>query len=242
MRKVLLTGAAGRIGRAFLQSARNSYNWICVDRNAPSFPIGTETWVQANLEDLNCNDLCTGIDTVIHLAADPSPDADFFESLLANNIIPTYKMFEAAAQAGCRRFIFASSIQTIEGYPLDVQVQDNMPVRPKNVYGASKCFGEALAAYYAYQRGLSTIALRIGKYSEFGPERLSARDRSAYISPRDLHELLIRCIEHPRIDFGIFPALSGNRFPRQNAYANVLLNYNPQDDGFFDLSLTDKSH
>lgn len=40
--------------------------------------------------------------------------------------------------------VYASSAQTIEGYPLDIQVKENMPTLPKNLYGVSKVFGEAL--------------------------------------------------------------------------------------------------
>ena len=55
-------------------------------------------------------DACDGIDTIVHLGADPSPEADFDGSLLDNNIRATYNVFEAAARSGCERVIVASSI------------------------------------------------------------------------------------------------------------------------------------
>ena len=43
------------------------------------------------------------------MGADPSMEASW-ESLLPNNVIGTYNAFEAARQAGCRRIIYASSV------------------------------------------------------------------------------------------------------------------------------------
>lgn len=102
---------------------------------------------------------------------------------MPNNILATTYLFEAAVAAGCKRLIFASSAQTIEGYPVDRQITPGMQVMPANLYGVSKCYGEALCAFYAAKRGLSTIAIRIGAF-EF-PDRhelTNARDLSAWLS------------------------------------------------------------
>src|SRR5690606_38905751 len=126
---------------------------------------GKHEALEANTADLAvCRELCQGIDTVVHLAADPSPRADFYESLLDNNFKSTYNIFRAAKDAGCRRVIIASSIQVIEGYPLDVQAKPESPVRPMNMYAVSKAYGEATAHYFAYAEGLSSIAIRVGAY------------------------------------------------------------------------------
>jgi nucleoside-diphosphate-sugar epimerase len=50
-----------------------------------------------------CQEACRGVETVVHLAADPSPEADFYGSLLENNIKGTYNVFRAAKDQGCRR-------------------------------------------------------------------------------------------------------------------------------------------
>ena len=41
-----------------------------------------------------CSMACEQIDTVVHLAADPSPEADFHDSLLENNFQGTYNVLE----------------------------------------------------------------------------------------------------------------------------------------------------
>ena len=86
------------------------------------------------------------------MAGDPSPSATW-ESLLPTNIIGTYNIFVAAKAAGCRKVIYASSIHAVSGYPADVQVKTDEPVNPGDLYGVSKCFGEALGRYMAEQEG-----------------------------------------------------------------------------------------
>lgn len=50
-----------------------------------------------------CRRTCNGIDTVVHLAADPGPIADFYGSLLDATIKGAFNILRAAADAGCRR-------------------------------------------------------------------------------------------------------------------------------------------
>src|SRR5579875_2784942 len=195
-RRILLTGAAGGIGGALYRHAAGSYWFRLADRAGAALAAMVRhdheaiTLDIADLED--CRQACRDIDTVIHLAADPSPRADFYASLLENNIKGTYNVFRAALDQGCRRVIYASSVQVVAGYPVDVQAQDASPLRPTNMYGVSKCFGEAVAAYFARAEGLSSIVVRIGAYDVGGdssnwlrrtPNPLSL---SAYVSERDL--------------------------------------------------------
>ncbi len=242
--RVLLTGAAGRIGTAFWQETGGRYALRLADRSAEMIgePGGHEV-VAFDIADLEaCRRACDGIDTVVHLAADPSPRADFYESLLDNNIKGTYNIFRAAKDRGCARVIFASSINAVDAYPRDTQVHPDDPIRPPNMYGVSKCFGEATARYFADVERLSGICVRIGFYNAGGQRPTSARGLSAFVSPRDLNQLLVRCIETTDVHFAIVHGLSDNRFKRMDiTSARELLGYQPQDDAFklFDVNLPD---
>jgi nucleoside-diphosphate-sugar epimerase len=54
--------------------------------------------------------------------------------------------------------IFASSIHAVIGYPKRDATPDRRSGPPLNMYGASKCFGEATASVFA-AAGLSSIAI-----------------------------------------------------------------------------------
>jgi nucleoside-diphosphate-sugar epimerase len=236
-RLVLVTGAAGRIGSAFRAHAGERYRLRLADRRldglAKTPGVGHEI-IQIDVADLDaCRAACRDVHTVIHLAADPSPEADFYQSLLDNNIKGVYNIFQAAADGGCRRVIYASSVQAVLGHPIDSPVGADSSVRPINMYGAAKCFGEAVAACFA-RAGLSSIAVRIGAYGDPLPlDYPSLEYLSSFVSARDLNQLLVRCIEAENIEFAIVHGTSDNRRRRLDlSSTEQLLEYAPEDDAF----------
>eukprot|EP00329_Picozoa_sp_Boothbay-MS584-11_P005263 47941_6 len=64
---------------------------------------------------------------------------------------------------GCRRLVFCSSIGAVDGYRDrgQTRIAWDAPVQPSSVYGASKCFGEALGSVYAITHGISVICVRL---------------------------------------------------------------------------------
>ncbi len=240
MKRVLLTGAAGRVGTAFRRFHGQDYQLRLVDREGAQIgDAGDHEVIYANLADLAaCQQVCQGMDMVIHLAADPSTQADFYGSLLDNNIKAAYNIFRAAKDQGCQRVIFASSIQTVEGYPLDTQVHPEMQPKPMNLYGAAKVFGEMICHYFAYAEGLSSIAVRIGAFegnrdwsAHTGP--VDSRTLSAFVSERDLSHLFAQCLEVEDLPFAVLHGVSDNRFKRMDLTSTRrAVNYQPQDDAF----------
>ena len=234
-RRVLVTGASGNIGAYFAEHSRQKYDlrlMVRSEEEATDIRSYGEV-VTADLLDLDrLKEICQGIDTVVHMAGDPDPTATW-QSLLDANIIGSYHIFVAARSAGCRRVIHASSIHAVSGYPADVQVKTTDPVNPGDLYGVSKCFGEALARYMAEQEGLSAITLRIGAFQPLEkarePESVGMLD--AFLSRRDLNALIERCIDVENLRFAIFNAVSNNVFKRLDiSDARELLGWEPQDD------------
>lgn len=230
--KVLVTGARGRIGRAFLEHAGGCFDLHLTDREGGRLS-GREvsTFDVADLEA--CRRACEGVEVVVHLAADPSPSADFYGSLLESNVKGAYNVFRAATDAGCRRVVYASSVHAVEGYPRDVVVMPDWSVCPVNPYGVTKCFGEALASCFAHSEGLSCLVLRIGT---FEANRIMNRPTEealrSFVSRRDLNQLLVRCVETD-VHYGIFHATSDNRRKRLDiSSTKEFLGYEPQDDAF----------
>jgi uronate dehydrogenase len=232
--KLLITGAAGRIGQRLLAHWHDRYNFVLTDKRTPQTTHGFP-FTEANLSDLETiRPLFAGVHTVIHLANDARTKAPW-ESLLPNNIIANYNVFQAAFEEGCQRIIFASSVNAVAGYPADVQVKPDMPVSPPNLYGATKAWGEALGRFYADQKGLSVICLRLGWVADKDNKYLKPDFPLLDIALTydDLLRLFDACMAATSVRFGLFHGISDNRFKRLDiADTRRVLGYEPQDDAY----------
>jgi NAD(P)-dependent dehydrogenase (short-subunit alcohol dehydrogenase family) len=239
-RRVLVTGGAGNIGSYFATHSADRYDLVLGvhpdeldDAKANSDLAAAGRIEPMQLGDLDrLKALCEGVDTVVHLAANPSP-ATAWSSALQDNIVGTYHVMVAAKAAGCRRVVYASSIHAISGHDEKMQVHEDDPVNPGDLYGVTKCFGEAMGRYMATQQDLSVIAIRIGAFqpleSAQDPDRLAMLD--AFVSQRDLCQLIQRCVDDTAVRFAIVHGLSNNRFTRMDIrHTQQLLGYQPQDD------------
>lgn len=235
-RRVLITGAAGRIGRAFAAYARSRYDLRLAAHNVDKLlPVPGAEVCHLELSDSgSCQEACRDVDTVVHLGGLADPRRDFYDALLDANIKGVYNMLEAAKSCGCRRVVVASSVQVMAGYPLDMQAHAESPLRPLNMYAVCKCFAEAAAHYFAWSEDLPCVVVRIGNYeSERGRRNPHARNLSAFVSARDLNHLLERCVETPGIQFAVAHGLSNNRFKLLEVQrTRELFDYHPRDDGF----------
>ena len=181
-RRVLLTGASGRIGSCLRAGLRDELEELrLTDRHElEEPPSGSETFVAAELTDPAAVDRAMeGVEAVVHLAAEPGELA--FGELLGSNFTGTFNVFDAARRAGVRRVVFASSNHATGFYPAGERLTGVEPVRPDGLYGVSKVFGEALARMYCDRFGLEAICLRIGA---FQPRPLRAQPPGHLAEPR----------------------------------------------------------
>ena len=116
---VLLTGAFGQVGTAVLDSlgSDDAYEFTCLDRAEPETGRAEgASIVQADVADYDAiRPAFNQKDAVVHLAAAPKPH-DPWEDVLQSNIIGTYNVLEAAADAGVGTVVFASSHHVMGGY------------------------------------------------------------------------------------------------------------------------------
>lgn len=235
-RTVLITGGGGNIATRFARAYSGEFDLILLD-----LP-GTFTdehrslgrTVEGNLANLDeIAPVLVGVDTVVHLGGERRPGAPW-SSLLPSNIIGTYNLMSAATAAEVRHIVYASSVHAVSGYPAGRQLRETDPVRPADLYGVSKCFGEALGAFVADTTGMSFTALRIGAFQP--PERLADPDIGwmllDFVAVEDLLDLLHRVVGSPQ-GFQIYNAVSGNRFSRLSIdKARAGLGYAPRYDSF----------
>ncbi|HTA92275.1 MAG TPA: NAD(P)-dependent oxidoreductase, partial [Polyangiaceae bacterium] len=153
--KVLVTGAAGRLGSA-----------VCAHLSEAGFEVKATDYkhreglkvklVHADLRDeIAVYTLLEGCDAVVHLGnhpnllAGPSP-----QRLLSENTAMNANVFRAAVDIGIRRIVFSSSVQAIlkvpngmrseAPYPIPyLPLDGSVPSNPgSNFYALSKEFGE----------------------------------------------------------------------------------------------------
>jgi nucleoside-diphosphate-sugar epimerase len=260
-KRILITGAHGLIGNlvyARLSAQPERYDVSGLDRSAePSPRTAPAARVTIPPERLHVADLgdfeallraMRGVHTVVHLAADANGRSGW-ESILANNIIGTHNVFEAARQSGVQRIIFASSNQVVFGYSSDEArralaagrladvslaaprpIDQTQPTRPLNDYACSKVFGEALAHEYAYTHGLSCLCLRIGWVVP--DDRLPSPGAAVlWCSQRDIVQLIERCVDAPdSLRFDVFFGQSNNAHNFVDiTHAREVLGYAPLD-------------
>ena len=238
-KKILITGAAGLVGSILRRHWGDTYPLRLADIRPVKKLRAHEEFVELDITRLDRFEAaCQGIDTVVHLAADPAPSADFYKTLLNLNIIGAYNGFEAAARANCRRLVLASSINAVLGYGDRKDTPWDDPVYPINVYGATKCWGEALGRVYSHRGGLSCISVRLGspRFQQGGDWDPDAPANA--ISPRDTAQLFQRCIEVEDVDCAIVPGISRHRHGVQDVEDAVrILGYQPQDGTAFERTV-----
>ena len=232
-KKVLITGAAGEIGRVLAEGLRQDYDLRLLYHQTVLPVVGNEEIFVGSINNMEEMVKATaGIDTVVHMAGNPDDKAGF-EEVMGVNIQGTYTTFEAAKRSGVNQIVFASTNHVTGYYEIEgVYTTPDMPVRPDGYYGVSKVFGEALGRYYADAFGISVICLRIGtcRSEDAVINRKNDRILSTWLSLRDTVHLVKRSIEADSIKFGIYYGISNNtraHWDFQNAREE--LGYDPKD-------------
>jgi uronate dehydrogenase len=225
--RVLITGAAGTIGRDLRAELAGRYRLLRLLDVAEQDPAGPgEEIVRADITDVGAlAGAMRGMDAVVHLAA-VSVDAPF-DALLVPNIVGTQRVFEAARDEGVRRIVYASSHHVSGFYPRSHPMRVSDPDRPDSHYGVSKVFGEAVARLFHDKHGIEVACLRIQSWTERPAE---PRHLGSWLSPRDGAELVARCLDVERLGFAIIWGLSANtrRWVVQDDLA--WLGWTPRDD------------
>jgi len=176
-RRMLATGAAGFIGSHLAERLRSmGLEVVGID----NFINGYEENLAALKRDpgfklvrgdiLNPKDLsnaCDGVDSVIHMAAQPSvaksaenPMEDF-----EVNAVGTLNVLECARKVDAKVVLLASS-STVYG-DAELPTPEDHPLRPISNYGASKAAAEAYCCSYSSLYGIRTASLRY--YNIYGP-------------------------------------------------------------------------
>jgi nucleoside-diphosphate-sugar epimerase len=184
---VLVTGSAGRIGRA-----------VCAELIVRGHRVrGLDRVPSPALADAVVGDVASpddlaraleSMDTAIHLAATPD-EADFLTQLLPNNVVALYHVLEAARHARLGRLVLVSSNQLYRGHTGPLPIAPATPTSPRNWYAATKVLAETAGQVYAHAHGLGVVVIRPG-WAPRDPAHAaelaaSAHGTDSYLSPGD---------------------------------------------------------
>ncbi len=226
---VLVTGAAGSVGRTVTAALRGEHivrAFDCVPLpDDPSAHVG-------DLADRAAVDRAMiGVDTVIHLGACPRMEAEFMRDLLKPNIEGLWHTLDAARLAGVKRFIFASSCN-VAFAATDLPQLKTDTVHVLNPYGATKAFGEILGRWFFDTHGLEFLAVRIGYFrgTYADPGLREGWLHRIWLGPRDCAKIFRLAVNASRFGYGIVYACS--RCPENYldlTTARELLGYEPEE-------------
>jgi L-arabinose 1-dehydrogenase [NAD(P)+] len=255
---IAVTGAAGRIGRETLAALSDTDHEV--------HPIthrerdGIESTICDVTDLAGLSDAIEGCDTVIHLAGNPDPGADW-ESVLSANIDGTRAVYESAVRAGCERVIFASTNHVTHAHNLppggtwdDLEpdsdpIRIGDPVRTDSFYAVSKVAGEALGDYYAHRHGIEALDLRIGWYltrdelsaKQSEPDPVAHYARAIWLSPGDCRHGMRRAVDaalpEDHVTVNLTSANGENYLSLVEA--RRALDYHPRDDSYEALDTGD---
>lgn len=248
--RIVITGAAGTIGRLAVAALAESHDLVLIDRRPTSGakavradlsihplsdPLRPRSWLQRWPKSFE------GADAVVHLAANPHPAASWWR-ILRHNIKATWNVLGVATSCSVPKVVFASSNWAIAaarielgsaGYePAGPKVAWDAPPRPQRAYGVSKGFGEiAGRALVDEGRLRSFLSLRIGHCSVEGRAHVDTPYlRHHWIGHRDMQDLIRRCVEQDLSGFHVLYAVSAQpEAPYDLSYTKELLGWEPKE-------------
>jgi nucleoside-diphosphate-sugar epimerase len=169
--RVALTGASGYTGGRLLEVLRERGDDVSVLVRAASVSDRLRrcgaVLVEGDLASGGSLDrLVEGADAVLHVAAVYRTAGHRDSYYHEVNVGGTERLLEAAAAAGVGRFVHTSTVG-VHGHVEDPPADESAPLRPGDIYQATKAEAEALALDFHRRRGLPVAVIRPGAI--YGP-------------------------------------------------------------------------
>ena len=164
--RLLVTGGNGFVGRALCRLAsERGHDTAALVGKPSSLPV--REWVHAPRDFANVGSVWPddlSCDAVVHLAARVhemgANERAQLERYRETNVAGSLRVARAAAERGCRRFVYVSSIKVMGEVDPGVPLDESMTPRPVDPYGISKLEAEAALRDLGLQTGMEVVCLR----------------------------------------------------------------------------------
>ena len=160
MKKVLVTGSEGFIGRSLVRTMQlSNYKLVTLEE---SFKSLNGKRIDISTEDLEPIFSRINPDVVIHLAAKMDVRESFADPVrdLEVNGLGTLKVLIASQLAGCQNFVYVASGGAIYDSNSPMPLTENSPEsRPVSPYGLSKRLGEDYVRLLSEKAGTSWTSI-----------------------------------------------------------------------------------
>ena len=225
-RRLLLTGAAGNLGRELRPRLKAYCETLRLSHRSPMGEPGPgEEIFIADLADAAAIvGLLRDVDAVVHMGGVSTEQP--WAPILAGNIVGAYNLYESARKNGVKRIVFASSNHVTGFYRQDEVISPRDPVRPDGLYGLSKAFGENLAQLYWDRYRIETVSLRIGSSFPMPKDR---RMLATWMSFDDTERLVVAALTSPVVGHSIIYGMSDNATTWWDNTSARHIGYRPQD-------------
>lgn len=232
--KILITGASGYVGKAFLAAYGKDYNFRVFGRTA----VEGHEFVQGDIKNLDgLARAMEGVDTVVHLAAATTDgtgitDAEYFQT----NTVGTFNILETAARRGVKKVVYGSSVCAVGFWPTPKLIMEIDHCVPSDgMYGYSKYLSERLCEYYAGKYGMKIICLRtamvVPQHKIVAPANPLAAHWLGAVHIEDVLQAFKLAVENETIGFGIFHIATDSVYSKFDiTKAKEVLGYRPKHD------------
>ncbi len=190
--RVLVTGAAGRVGAATCEALlARGHNVVGYDLRSVQIAYDRFAAITGSLEDAPAlHQACTDVDVVLHLGAFMSWDPRDQARVFSSNVTGTLNTLAAAAGNEVDRFVFASTGEVYpDRNPAYLPIDEQHPRLPTSSYGLSKLMAEQAVDFYQRCHKLETVILRFS-HTQDATELLDPH--SFFSGPRFYLEAKIR--------------------------------------------------
>ncbi|PLT35811.1 NAD(P)-dependent oxidoreductase [Bacillus sp. V5-8f] len=222
--KVVVTGAAGKIGRWTVRTIMEAGHQVIASDRKLREESASKKFIQAELRDYGqvCQ-LFAGCDAVVHLGNIPTDVRNTSQAIFENNMLVNFNVLEACKDLKIPKLVWASS-ETVLGYPFDpaqlsyLPVDEEHPTIVKSSYAMAKRLTEILSQMFNQLANTQVVALRFANiyepdeyekipimhWSEEGQREIQKKNAWAYCDVRDAARACLLAIEKNNLGFEIF--------------------------------------